>query len=200
MRYVKMFPLAIGLSAITLVTFAATAHAQTAATPDSGSVLDLLKPVYNAFAGGQYAYMGTLLVILLVALTKRYLGDKLPWLHSDVGGTSTALLAAAATAAAAGLATPGSHLTFALLKTSLMVGVGAAGGFAVLKALIIEPLLIPLEAKAPAWMKPLFALVLWIFDKPDAIKQAEAAGTAAVAAKPATGLDGAAGAPPADVK
>ncbi len=159
-----------------------------------------MKPVYSAFAGGHYAYAGALLVILLVALSKRYLGGTLPWLHSDIGGSTMALLLSGATACAAGLATPGAHLTFGLLKTALLVGAGAAGGFAVIKNLLIEPLLKPLEAKAPAWAKPIFALVLWIFDKPDATVQAEAAGAAAVKANPPTGIAGATGTTPTDVK
>lgn len=200
MRFIKLLPLVVGLTLIGVLTFAATAHAQNVAVPADGSVLDLLKPVYNAFSGGQYAYCGALLLVVIVALVKRYFGTTTPWLHTDIGGASMVLLASAGTAAATGLATPGAHLTFGLLKSSLLLGVTAAGGFSMIKSLVIEPLLIPLEAKAPLWMKPIFSLVLWIFDKPDAIKTAEAAGEAALVAKPPTGIVDVTGTLPTDVK
>ncbi len=63
------------------------------------------------------------------------------------------------------------------------------------KNLIIEPLLKPLAAKAPAWMQPLFQLVFWVFDKPSAVATAEAAGKAAVAAAPGAGIAAVAGKP-----
>jgi hypothetical protein len=182
-----------------LLAFTGTALAAEAATGADGSWLDMLKPLYDAMAGGHYAYAAALTIIVMVALVKRYLGDKWTWLHSDAGGSAMALTAAAATAAATSLAAPGATMTLDLMKSALLVGVGAAGGYAVLKNLIVEPLLIPLQAKAPAWAKPILQLVIWIFDKPDAIKIAEAAGSAAVAAQPAQGATASTGAP-TDVK
>ncbi len=190
---------------VTLLSFGAVAHAQTVVAAPDGSILDLARPVFDAFSGGHYAYAAALLVILGVALVKRYLGDRYAWLHSDVGGTAMALIVASATAMAAALAAPGAVVTFGLLKTALLVGVGAAGGFAVLKALVIEPILKPLAAKAPAWMQPLFAVLFWVFDKTPAAQaaaetaKAEAAGTAAVAAAPGAGVTAALG-QPTDVK
>lgn len=198
MKYISKLPLAIGLAIIGLVGFGAVAYAADAATPgDSSSLLELLKPLYNAFAGGHYAYAAALTVIALVALTKRYLGDKFAWLHSDAGGSLMALLASSAAAYASGALTigPGAAASFALLKSALLIGVGAAGGFAMLKNLVIEPLLKPLAAKAPAWMQPLFALVFWMFDKPSAVATAEAAGQSAVKAHPGAGLEAVAGKP-----
>jgi hypothetical protein len=167
--------------------------------------LDLLKPVYDAFAGGRYAFAVALGVIAAVALIKRYAGSGKfsAFVHGDTGGSLMALATAMAGAMASGLAAPGAHVTFALVKTGLLVGIGAAGGFAMLKNLVIEPLLKPLAAKAPAWMQPLFALIFFFFDHGDngaaALATAQAAGDAAVAAKPAVGIDAVTSAP-TDVK
>lgn len=190
-------PLLVILSGLVLVVFGATGFAADVATPagDNTSLLDLLKPVVEAFSGGHYAYAAALGTIVIVALIKRYAGDKYKWFHSDAGGTALALLGAMGAAMAASLGAPGASVTLGMLKSALLVGVGAAGGFAVIKALIIEPLIKPLEAKAPAWSRPIFDLILWIFDKPDAVKQAEAAGAAATAAAPAQGTAAVAGTP-----
>lgn len=156
------------------LSFAGTAAAADAVVPSDGTWLDLAQPVLQAFSGGHYAYCAALAVILMVALLKRYglPGDvaSQEWLHSDLGGSLLALVASTATACAAGLATPGAHITLALLKSALLVGVGAAGGFAALKNLVIEPLLKPAQAwldkRVPLLAKPL-ALVMWIFDHGD---------------------------------
>lgn len=200
MKSIKVLSLLILTS---LFCFTGTALAAEAATGTDGSWLDMLKPLYDAMAGGHYAYAGALTIIVMVALVKRYLGDKWSWLHSDAGGSAMALTAAAATAAATSLAAPGAVMSLDLMKSALLVGVGAAGGYAVLKNLIVEPLLIPLRSKMPAWAQPILGAVIWIFDHQDsgaqAVKQAEQAGDAAVKAAPAQGASAATGAP-TDVK
>lgn len=196
-RVVKAAPLALSLGFIGLLAFSATAFAANAVASPDTSILDLARPVFNAFSGGHYAYAAALGIILLVAVLKkasaRYLGDKVvKALHSDAGGSALALAGAAATAMSAGLAAPGATVTFSLLKSALLVGVGAAGGYAVLKNLVIEPILKPLASKAPAWAQPIFTLVFWIFDKPDSVLATEAnaaaAGEAAVKANPSPGV------------
>lgn len=177
-----------------LTTFIGSAFAAEATVDPNANSLDIAKAIYDAFTGHHYAYAGALGLILGIALVKRYLGPKVPALHSDAGGTAMALGGAFATALAAGLA-GGGPITLDLLKSSLLVGVGAAGGYAVLKKLVVEPLLKPLAAKAPAWMQPVFSLVFWIFDKPDPTETATAAGNAAVAANPPAGAESVVGKP-----
>ena len=192
-RVINRFPLVLLLVFTGVFAFGATAFAAGQVVDTNSSILDLAKPVYEAFSGGHYAYAAALLVVLIVALVKRYLGDRIKWLHSDAGGSSMALVAAMATAFAAGLAAPGAHVTWGLAKTALLVGIGAAGGFAVLKNLLVEPILQPLQKKLPAWAQPILSLVLWIFDHGQVAEQVQAeakavaAGDAAVVAKPAQG-------------
>jgi hypothetical protein len=165
--------------------------------PQDVSWGDLLRPIYDAFAGGRYQLMGALAVVLLVAVVKRVFGPKVSWLHSDAGGTGMALVGAVASALAAGLVAPGASITFSLLKASLVVGVTAAGGYAVLKNLLIDPVLRPLAAKTPAWAQPFFNAVFWIFEHPqsDPVQVAETAGAAAVMANPGAGVAGVVGQP-----
>ena len=149
MKLLKSAILFVGLSLVALVAFAGTGYAADAATPsDSQSLLDLLRPVFEAFAGGHYAYAAALGTIVLVALVKRYVGSNNPtsWVHSDAGGSALALVAASATALSSGLAT-GAAITVDMLESAGAIGVAAAGGFATVKNLLVDPFLKPLAAK-----------------------------------------------------
>lgn len=192
MKFIKIWI----ASVIALVlAFGGVAFAADAVDPASSTTMDILKSVYNAFAGGHYAYCGALGLMLGVALIKRYFGTHpASWFHSDVGGTSMTLLGAFGASLTASLA-GGGPLTLGLMKTALLVGVGAAGGYSILKKLVVEPILRPLAAKAPASMQFLFQAIFWIFDKPDPIAAAESAGQAAVEAAPAQGAESIVGKP-----
>lgn len=155
-------PAKIALLILTfLAAFTGTALAAEAATGADGSLLDLLRPVYQAFSGGHYAYAASLGIIVVVALIKRE--SQSAWLHTDVGGSLLTLVAAASTASAAALATPGAHLTLSLIESSLLVGVGAAGGYSMLKRLL-APLVLKLQARLPSWAQGSCRVVLWVFD------------------------------------
>lgn len=189
------------LVAIMLVAFSATGHAATAATGDDGSLTDLLRPVYDAFRGGHYIAAGALALVLVVALLKRYAPGKLgAFVHGDAGGvlTTLAISFAGAIAAATG---DGQAWTWSIAWTAGGIAFAAAGSYAMIKKLLVEPLLASAwwQAKAPAWLKAGAQMVLWIFDKPAAraetIKAAEKAGEAAVQAEPSKGADEIAGPP-----
>jgi hypothetical protein len=180
-----------------MFAFTAAAFAAGAATPDDGSLLELLRPVYDAFASGRYLYAGMLSLVLVVAVLKRYAPEKYgirAFVHGDAGGALLTLLAAFGGAMATSLAA-GAGASWMMVKTATMIAIGAAGGYSLIKKLIVEPILKPLAAKAPAWAQPIFSLVFWIFDKPTPVEKAEADGQAAVDAHPPTGVDGAAGKP-----
>jgi hypothetical protein len=170
------------------MAFSGTALAASAAAPTDGSLLDLLKPLIDDVTSGHYLLASAAGLVLLVALVRRYLAPRWAFLGTDAGGALLVLLGSFATGAV-GLLAGGAALSWSAAGTALLVAFTAAGGYATL-----NKLLTPLEAKAPAWMQPLFRLVTWIFDEVApgqsaalAETQAAQAGVAAVAAKPATG-------------
>lgn len=203
-RYLKFWPLAAFFAALAVAWFTATSYALAAVAGDptpatDPSIWDLLKPIYNAFQSHQYGLMVPLVVVVIVASARRWLGDKWAFLHTDAGGSLLVLAGAAATASIPALSVPGAHWSFDLLKTSLLVGLTAAGGYAALKNLIVDPFLKPLAAKYPAW-SPIFDLIFWVFShaadaSQDAAKKAETAGAAAVVASPAQGASAVLGKP-----
>lgn len=195
-------PSLIVLCFLGLLSFTAVAHAATAVTgSDDVSILDLARPVFEAFSNGQYALMGMLTVLLVVAALKKYLGDAIPFLHSNAGGSLLVLIGSTATAGAAALAAPGGVFSLHLLWMAVLVGVSAAGAYTLLKNLVVDPFLKPLAARAPKWLQPILGLVLWIFDHAGhddvlpAVVVAEKAGSDAVVASPATGVEGVVGVP-----
>lgn len=176
-----------------LISFKAVALAAGAVgVEDSSSVLDLAKPVFEAFSGGHYAYAAALLVILVVAALRRYASPKSAFLQSAAGTSLMVLSASMATAMASALAAPGATVTWSLLESSALIGVGASGGFEVLKNLLIDPLLRPLMFKLPAWAQPIGSIILWVFDGTGAdaaaLAKSDDAAKAAVAADPGKGV------------
>lgn len=184
--------LLVGLTGFAAAAFASTSvltAAAPATTPDPG-LLDLARPVYEAVMSGQWYLAAALALVLAVALVRRYAGPKVPFLHSDAGGALLALVGSYGGAVATALAAGGAVMSPHLAWVALTVAIAAAGGYSLIKKLLVAPFLVPWAAKAPAWLKPLLAVVLWIFDRPDPAAQATAAGNAAVAAHPSAGVGG----------
>lgn len=167
--------------------FTGVAFAANTVAPDDATLLELLEPIYKAFVGGQHLYAGMLALVAAVAIAKRYAPAKVrTWIQGDVGGSVTTLVMSFAGAMATALGS-GNPVTWAMAKTATLIAVGAAGGYSLVKKLIVEPFLKPLSKKTPAWMAPIWAIVFWAFDKKTPVEEAEAAGKAAVEAKPAPG-------------
>lgn len=144
-----------------LAAFAGTAIAADAAVPTDSSLLSVLDPIREAFAGGRYAYAGALALVLAVTLTKKFGGDRVPWFRGDAGGAALTMLGAFGASLAASLA-PGGTVSPAMLWTAITIGVGAAGGYSVVKRLLI-PSLVTFATAHPRLgvaVRP----VLWVFD------------------------------------
>lgn len=174
---------------LALFAFAGTAFAAGEVTPNDGSLLDLARPVFDQVMAGHYFAATCLALVLAVALLKRYAttGKVGTFVHSDVGGLATtfamAFFGAAATAAIAG-----GSWSWALIRTAGGVGAAAIGGYTAAKILYAKLTESAwYAAKAPAWLKPIVALFGFVLDKPSAVKNAQAAGDAAVKANPAPG-------------
>lgn len=185
-----MIKATLSLGVLGLLSMAGTASAASAASPDDGNLLDLAKPVFEAVMHGQGWLGAALALMLIVAAVRRYLPKWFPsrfgWLTSGAGTTASTFLfsfgGALSTAFAAG-AGP----SFALFRMASLVAMTAAGGYEALKY-FVAPLLRKLRDKLPAWMRPGLDLVLWMFERPDPVAKAEAAGDAAVKANPPAGV------------
>lgn len=180
--------LGIGIAAVCFLgAFAGVAFAE----PEA--LIDLAKPVLSAILSGQYAYAAALALVLAVAAARRYGGARFPFLRSDAGGASLALVGGIGGALVNSLAA-GGGVSLALLWSALLVAVGAAGGYSLIKRLIVTPILEPLAARAPAPIRAVLGVILWAF-RSNAAADATAAGNAAVVASPSSGVAGIVGEP-----
>jgi hypothetical protein len=178
------------LVAVSLVAFTATAFAAGVAAPSDGSWLDLARPVVDAVMSGNYLAASALALVLVVAAARKYGASRWAFLGTDAGGSLLVLLGAFG-GAVASAALGGASWSLDLLWTALKVAAGAAGGYS-----LIKRLLLPLVEKLPPWLSwvayPL-QLVLWVFESRG--KAATAAGERALRAKPSTGIEGVTGKP-----
>lgn len=180
---------ALIIAGVSLLSFTATAATAAAVDPNDG-LLEILKSAYSAITSGHYAYAAAVSLIFACAVAKRYGAKYIPALNSDIGGTLLVLFGSLGGALATSLVDSSVNLSWGLMSRALSVALAAAGGYSMLKRLVVVPLLKPLMAKLPVWAQPILQMVLWVFDKPDALATAKQAGDAAVAAKPAPGIDG----------
>lgn len=152
----------LGLAAIAFVgVFAATSFAAGTAEPSGGTLTDFLDPFVQAFRDGHYLYAGSLALAASVAIVRRYGGDRVPWFHTRQG-SMTLVLAGAFFATLAARLAGGVELTRAIAWDATCVAVGAAGGYAAVAALVIDPIVRPLVEKSK-YAAPLKAL-LYFFD------------------------------------
>ncbi len=192
----------VSLVFIGMVSFLGVAHAAAAVEPDGGSLLDLAKPIYDQLLAGHFIACGALALVLVVGLMKRYapVGKIQDFLHSDAGGALTTFLVALGGAVATATIS-GATWHWSMLGAAGTIAFAAAGSFALIKKLIVTPLLASVwyQTKAPVWFKDVLGMALWLFSKPDTVATAEAAGTAAVVAAPAGGTVAVTGVP-TDIK
>jgi hypothetical protein len=174
-----------------LFSFTGTALAADLATDPS--VTDLIKPIFEAVKSGNSFLAAAMTLVLLVALARRYGISRFPFLGSDAGGAAMTLVGSFGGALSTALLA-GSAPSLGLLSTALGIAVAASGGYSMAKRLLV-PLLEKLATKCPAWMHPMFDLVLWVFGRSSAIAKAEKAGADALKADPAKGLSAVAGDP-----
>jgi hypothetical protein len=150
--------------------FGGISHAATAAEQvTGGSAWDLLTPLYQAFAHGQYVYAGSMAIVVIVAAARRYgtakyVGDGLArWIASDEGSTILAFAFSLASTMIVQSAGGTSAVTWSGAWHATTIAVGAVGGYAVIRRLVIKPYLARLAGRGPAWLHKPLDFVLWIF-------------------------------------
>ena len=183
--FLKRHTLAIGVGLVAFLA-ASTAFAATGVAEDA-SLLDLLRPVLEAFRGGDYAAAGALALVVVVAVARQYGARVWPALGTEPGAAALVLLGSFGATLGAMITGPAA-LTAAVAWTALKIAFYAAGGFALAKK-FAYPVLVKLRAKLPGWAQGVLDVLMWVLDggKARATAKAEAAGTAAVAANPGRG-------------
>lgn len=182
----------ITLALVLLLAFTATAIAGQQALPEDGSWLDLLSPIYQAFAGGNYWYAGALTLSVGVALLIKYAPDSIRKYTDHTAGKALLVLVASFVTTMAAHLADGSSPNFDMVKTAAHLAAVAAGGFSLIKP-FVEMLLASewYKTKVPSWMQKAIGALFFMFtrkaDSVAVIKAAEASADAKVKAEPGPG-------------
>lgn len=185
-----------------LLGFVGTAFAADAIAPDNQSnILDFARPAFDALMAGHYLAGAALALVFALTAFKRYAPGKMrEFALSDAGGGLLALgisfFGAVATATLAGEG-PFGGFTIAVAITSGKIAFLAAGGYVLVKKILVMPLLASAwyANKAPMWFKSVMGVVLWAFMSSSISEQAIEAGNEAVKDNPGPGADGIVGPP-----
>ena len=136
-----LFSIAIGIFLWPLVAFA-----QVAGTPDPGNLTSFAQTAFSAVTSHNWALVASLAVIAVVYVLRKFAGPKLKWITTDRGGAFLVIVVSVAGALANALLA-GAHVGWGVLLTALQVGLGAAGGWAVVRKLL--GISVPAPAPAP---------------------------------------------------
>lgn len=149
----------------TFVIFAVLGSAGAAlasSTFDPASEIDwslLAQPVLDAVAAGNYPAAAAFVLVMIVAAVRYFGARRVPWLETRAAGSLLTLVGGFG--AALGAALLSAELSTALALDALRVAVVAAGGYSLLK-----PIVLYLRDHGPAWLKPAVRLVSWWYEKP----------------------------------
>jgi len=182
------------------VGLAGTAFAANVAGADDGSLLTaILGQLWAALTGKQWWLACAAGLVAAVALIKKYTPEKYrKYTDSDIGGAVLVLAGSFGAALVASLSGASAvPMSGALALDAIKLALTAAGGYSLIKKLLVDPLLASkwYNEKAPAWLKAILSVVTWVYNKPGEaiVAEAEKKGDEAVVAKPSTGADGAIG-------
>lgn len=175
------------LVVIFLGAFTGTALAADAVSGSEPSLNEAARAIYDAVMHSQWWVVAAYGVIVAMIGARKFMPES--WktgTKGDVVGTAAAFALAFAGSIASVMVAPGASMSWAVMLTALKIGVAAIGGYT-----IIHKLLGWLAAASfmPPWLTAALKLIGALVGS-NAIKRAEAAGDAAVAAKPSTGMTG----------
>lgn len=182
-------------SIILLVLFAFTGTALAADVAADPNTSEVLRQIFDAVVHGQWWIAACAAVVGLCGLARKYMPEA--WkagTKGDMVGVATAFAISVAGAVGTTLAAPGAVMSLAVLGAAAKIGVFAIGGWNVLHKVIGW---LMGWSKLPAWAKTILGLVASIIGS-SAVKKAEEASAAAVAANPAPGMN--AGGKPREVE
>lgn len=166
--------------------FTGTAVAADAVAEPSAS--EALQQIFNAVMHGQWWVAASASVIGACALARRYMPES--WkagTKGDIIGVSLAFVMAFAGAISTWAVAPGAVMSFAVIATASKVGAVAIGGFTIIHKVVGW---LVAWGKMPMWATSILSIIATLIGS-NAVKKAEAAGDAAVAANPAPGMNNA---------
>lgn len=195
MKILDKIHLSVTAAFLFLVGFVASSSAAAyTPLPDDAPILEFLKPVLEAVRQGHgwIAFLAGLIALSTVA--RRYLAPRIGFFRTKLGAYAIVFTNAYGVAALAALGAAGTHA----LTLSLAWSVALSVAIATSAYELIRPILQALAERDLGVFSYVVKALLYFFDSNPAdaaVKEAEAAGEAAVQASPSQGIDGVTGKP-----
>lgn len=170
-----------------LAGFTSTALAADVAATYDPSLSETAKAIFDAVMGSQWWVAASYGVILAVVAARKFMPAS--WkegVKGDVVGTALVFVLALAGSVATVMAAPGAAMTTGVALTAMKIGAAAIGGYTVVHKVVGW---LAAWGKLPAPAMAVLRLLAMMVGS-GAVRKAEAAGTAAVVAKPPTGMTG----------
>lgn len=172
---------------VLLGAFTGTALAADAVATADPSLSETARMIFDAVMHGSWWAAAAYGVILaMVGVRKLMPASWKEGVRGDIVGTAAAFVLAFAGSVATVMVAPGAAMTTAVAMTAAKIGVAAIGGYTIIHKIVGW---LGAASWMPSWAMSALRLVAMMVGS-NAIKKAEAAGDAAVAAKPPTGLTG----------
>lgn len=170
-----------------LFGFTGTALAADAVAASDPSLSETAKAIFDAVMHSQWWAAAAYGVILaMIGVRKIMPASWKEGVKGDVIGTAVVFVMAFAGAIATWAVAHGATMTAAVVLTALKVGLAAIGGYTIVHKVVGW---LAGWGKLPVWMVPLLKMLAMVVGS-NAVKKAEAAGAAAVAAEPPKGMTG----------
>ncbi len=170
-----------------LGAFTGTALATDAVAASDPSLSETAKAIFDAVMHSQWWVAASYAVILAMIGARKIMPDS--WktgVKGDVIGTAAVFVMALAGSVATVMAAPGAAMSTGVILTALKVGAVAIGGFTAVHKVAGW---LAAWGKLPPWALAALKMTTFLVGS-NAVKKAEAAGVAAVAAEPPKGMTG----------
>lgn len=149
---------------ITVRVAQAAAELATVAAANQDPLVELVRLLWVAITGGEFISIVVALLVIISSLLARFGVHLSKWFGTGAGRAVITLLVAFSGGLSSALAV-GTPITWGVLRTVIVFALTAAGGYSLIKALIVEPLTPWMRDRAPEWLRLIWRGLTWVYDR-----------------------------------
>jgi len=168
LKKIQAHLVALVLVYLVLLVTVRVAHAATqlvaVAAASEDPLFELARLLWVAVSGGEFVSIAVAILVMLSALLARFGVRLTRWFGTSGGRAVITLLVTFFGGLSAALAA-GTEVTWAVLRTVFVFAATTAGGYSLIKALVIEPLTPWMRDRAPDWLHLIWRGVSWVYDR-----------------------------------
>lgn len=160
-----LIPLVLIISILFLTVRGAQAAAQlaTKASISEDPLFELARMLWVAIDKGEFISIAVTSLVMFSALLARFGVRLTSWFGTGAGKAVITLLVTFSGGLSAALAT-NTEITWEILRTVSIFALATAGGYSLIKVLIVEPLTPWMQNRA-AWIRSVWRALTWVYDR-----------------------------------